>query len=40
MEGTVRLFNGEAWIDAVKGDRLRAWPISTLWTLDPDASGD
>jgi uncharacterized protein len=22
------------------GDRLRAWPISTLWTLDPDASGD
>jgi predicted AAA+ superfamily ATPase len=22
------------------GDRLRAWPISALWTLDPDASGD
>ena len=22
------------------GDRLRAWPISTLWTLDPDAGGD
>ncbi len=22
MEGTVRLFNGEAWIDAVKGDFL------------------
>lgn len=22
------------------GDRLRAWPISTLWTLDADASGD
>jgi hypothetical protein len=22
MEGTVRLFNGETWIDAVKGDLL------------------
>jgi mannose-6-phosphate isomerase-like protein (cupin superfamily) len=22
MEGTVRLFNGETWIDAVKGDFL------------------
>jgi predicted AAA+ superfamily ATPase len=22
------------------GDRLRAWPISTLWTLHPDAGGE
>jgi len=22
------------------GDRLRAWPISALWTLDPDAEGN
>lgn len=22
------------------GDRLRAWPISTLWTLDPEAGGE
>jgi mannose-6-phosphate isomerase-like protein (cupin superfamily) len=26
MEGTVRLFNGEAWIDAVKGDFLYVPP--------------